>query len=89
MIERETAGEEAMKSLFAWTALAVGIAVIVAVAIAMLLLWNSFGPSQISPVGWLAMGLGIVATLALAAGLISAMLISYRRGYDERVGPDR
>jgi hypothetical protein len=78
-----------MNSLFAWASMAAGIAVVAAIAIAMAMFWNSLGPSQISLVGWLALGLGIVATLALAGGLITAMLLSNRRGYDDQVRHDR
>ncbi len=72
-----------MGSMFTWVAAAAGIAVLVAVATAMAMFWNTLGPSQISLAGWLALFLGIVLTLALAAGLMAAMVISNRRGYDE------
>ena len=78
-----------MNSRFAWASMAVGVAIVIAIAVAMTMFWNSLGPSQISLAGWLALSLGIVATLALAGGLITAMLISNRRGYDERVRHDR
>jgi hypothetical protein len=78
-----------MSSICARASMAVGIAFVVAIAIAMAMLWNSFGPSQIDLVGWLALGFGIVATLALAGGLLAAMFISNRRGYDDRIGRDR
>ena len=78
-----------MNSICAWASMAVGIAVVLAIAIAMATFWNSLGPSQIDLVGWLALGFGIVATLALAGGLLAAMFISNRRGYDDRIGRDR
>jgi hypothetical protein len=45
--------------------------------------WSAIGGSGISPAGWLAMALGILATLALGIGLMSLVFISNRRGYDE------
>jgi hypothetical protein len=45
--------------------------------------WISFGASEISGAGWLAMGLGVVATLALGIGLMALVFISSRHGYDE------
>jgi len=38
---------------------------------------------EISGAGWLAMGLGVVATLALGIGLMALVFISSRHGYDE------
>ncbi|MGH7116103.1 MAG: hypothetical protein ACREE9_16630 [Stellaceae bacterium] len=72
-----------MGSMFTWAAAAAGIAVVVAVAVAMAMLWNTLGPSQISLAGWVALFIGIVLTLAMAGGLLAAMVISNRRGYDE------
>ncbi len=46
-------------------------------------LWTGIGDSEISGAGWLAMGLGVVATLALGIGLMALVFISSRRGYDE------
>jgi hypothetical protein len=42
-----------------------------------------------STAGWVAMALGIVATLALGVGLMALVFISNRRGYDEPDGPQR
>jgi len=70
-------------SIFTWIAGAIGIAVLVAVVVAMVRLWNALGPSEISPTGWVALALGIVVTLALGVGLVAAMLISHHRGYDD------
>jgi hypothetical protein len=36
--------------------------------------------------GWIALGLGIGATLALAAGLLGLIFYSHRRGYDDDAG---
>ena len=45
--------------------------------------WTGIGDSEISVAGWLAMGLGVVVTLALGIGLMALVFISSRRGYDE------
>lgn len=50
--------------------------------------WVSLSDVRIDVNGWIAMGLGIVATLALGLGLIALMLWSERHGYDERAGLD-
>ena len=36
--------------------------------------------------GWIAFGLGVGVTLLLAAGLLSLVFISHRRGYDDDAG---
>ena len=46
-------------------------------------LWIGIGDSDISTAGWLAMGLGVIVTLALGIGLMALVFISSRRGYDE------
>jgi len=65
---------------------AVGAAVIAVAAVAIVIgtFWNGLGASEMSPAGWLALGLGVVVTLALGIGLMSLMFISSRRGYDDR-----
>ncbi len=39
--------------------------------------------------GWLAMGLGVAATLALGLGLMRLVYLSNRRGYDARAAERR
>jgi hypothetical protein len=51
--------------------------------------WSGIGNSEISLAGWLAMGFGIVVTLALGIGLMALVFFSSRRGYDEAAGGDR
>ena len=58
------------------------VAAVAAVAAAIAGFLERLGASQISFAGWLAMGFGIVVTLALGIGLMSLMFISSRRGYD-------
>ena len=55
----------------------------VAVAAVIAVVWVSFGDSGMSAAGWIAMGLGILATLGLGAALMALVFISSRRGYDE------
>lgn len=64
---------------------AAAIAAVAALAIVILRAWNAMGPSQISTAGWLAMGFGVVASLALGIGLMSAIFYSSRHGYDDEV----
>jgi hypothetical protein len=72
-----------------WIAMAIAGAVVLAVVCAIRDLWASLGGSEISLAGWLAMGLGIVVTLALGIGLMTLVFISSRRGYDELGHSDR
>jgi hypothetical protein len=46
-------------------------------------LWRQLGDTGMSTGGWIAMALGILATLALGIGLMSLVFISSRRGYDD------
>ena len=46
-------------------------------------MWAGIGDSDISGAGWLAMCLGVIATLALGVGLMALVFISNRRGYDD------
>jgi hypothetical protein len=46
--------------------------------------WQSIGDVQISGLGLIALGLGVVLSVVLGAGLMALMFFSSRRGYDER-----
>ena len=66
-------------------AIAIGLAVAAAVAGAAafsLGLWQSVGVSSMSLAGWIAMILGVLASLAVV-GLMALVFYSSRRGYDE------
>jgi hypothetical protein len=76
------------QSFLTWIAVAVAGAAVLAVAVVIFEFWNGIGGSEISLAGWLAMGFGIVVTLALGIGLMSLVFISSRRGYDEAVRRD-
>jgi hypothetical protein len=70
---------------FARSSVAVVIAgaATLAVAVVVATLWTGIGDSDISPAGWIAMGLGVIVTLALGIGLMALVFISSRRGYDD------
>lgn len=70
-----------------WIAVAVAVAVVIAVIAAVFGLWADLGDSGMSTGGWIAMLLGVLATLALGIGLMALVFISNRRGYDEPGGP--
>ena len=76
-------------STFTWIAGAIAAAAVLAVAVVIAEFWSGIGDSEISLAGWLAMGFGIVVTLALGVGLMSLVFISSRRGYDEAARRDR
>jgi hypothetical protein len=75
-----------MRPRTVWTIAAVAVAALGAVAIAVLRLWNALGASEITPLGWLAMGFGVVVASALGIGLMALMFISSRRGFDDVEG---
>jgi dipeptide/tripeptide permease len=66
-----------------WIAVAVALAAVIAVAVVIAGVWTTLGDSGMSAAGWIAMGLGILATLGLGAALMALVFISNRRGYDE------
>ena len=61
-----------------------GALLIVSLAVA-LFLWFDLGEVDIGLHGMLAMGLGIVLTLALGIGLMALVFYSSRQGYDDRM----
>jgi len=72
-----------MRAASTWGAVAIATAVVAAVAIVTGVFWDQLGASDISVAGWLAMGFGVIVTLALGVGLMTLMFISNRRGYDD------
>ena len=73
------------------TRIAVAIVVVAVLALVGVIaeFWSGIGNSEISLAGWLAMGFGVVVTLALGIGLMALVFFSSRRGYDEAAGGDR
>jgi hypothetical protein len=72
-----------VKSTFSWVAAAVACAVVLVLGFLIAATWTGLGDSEISTAGWLAMGLGVIVTLALGIGLMALVFFSNRRGYDE------
>jgi hypothetical protein len=72
-----------MKSTLSWVAAAIAGAVVLVIGFFIAAQWAGLGDSEISGAGWLAMGLGVIVTLALGIGLMALIFISNRRGYDE------
>jgi len=62
---------------------------VLAIGIVIASAWIAIGDSEISGAGWLAMALGVTATLALGVALMALVFISSRRGYDEVAGKGR
>ena len=54
-----------MKPTLSWVAVAVAGAVVLVIGFLIAALWIGIGDSEISGAGWLAMGLGVIVTLAL------------------------
>ena len=72
-----------MKSTLSWLAAAIAGVVVLVIGFFIAAQWAGIGDSEISGAGWLAMGLGVILTLALGIGLMALVFISSRRGYDE------
>ncbi len=72
-----------MKPALNWVAVVIAAAVVLIIGIVIAAEWTGIGDSDISGAGWLAMGLGVIVTLALGVGLMALVFISNRRGYDE------
>ena len=66
-----------------WIAVTIAAAGLGGVAAFVAIIWGEIGDVGLSTGGWIAMALGIVATLALGIGLMALVFISSRRGYDE------
>jgi hypothetical protein len=50
--------------------------------------WRELGDVAISGQGYVALTLGIVATVGLGVGLMWLVYFSHRRGYDDEAGGD-
>jgi hypothetical protein len=72
-----------VKSTLSWIVAAIACAVVLVLGFLIAALWVGIGDSEISGAGWLAMGLGVIVTLALGIGLMALVFISSRRGYDD------
>ena len=66
-----------------WIAIAVAAVAVIGVVAMVAGLWGAIGDSGMSAAGWVAMLLGILATMGLGIGLMALVFISNRRGYDE------
>jgi hypothetical protein len=54
-----------------------------AVVVVAVVNWTGIGDAGLDLNGWIALSLGVVATLGLGIGLMALVFISNRRGYDE------
>lgn len=50
--------------------------------------WSELREVELGIHGWLALGLGVGATLILGVGLMALVYHSHRHGYDDRAGRD-
>ena len=66
-----------------WIAVAAAVAVVILLIVVITQLWTGLGDSGMSAGGWVALVLGVLATLALGIGLMALVFISSRRGYDD------
>jgi hypothetical protein len=78
-----------MKTSTIWIAIFGAVLAVAVVGVVAAQLWRAVGNSTISPLGWLALGFGVTATLALGIGLMALVFISNRYGYDDPEHRDR
>jgi hypothetical protein len=78
-----------MRSLTSWIAAGGALLLVAVVVVIAVVNWSGIGDAGIDLNGWIALGLGVVATLALGIGLMSLVFISNRRGYDEPPREDK
>jgi hypothetical protein len=50
--------------------------------------WDQLGSTEMDVQGYVALGLGVLATLVIGGGLMGLVFYSSRHGYDERAGGD-
>ena len=77
-----------MKLSTTWLAVLGAVLAVAIVAAVSVWNWNVIGNSGIDLNGWIALVLGVLATLAVGVGLMALIFISNRRGYDEPPGKD-
>jgi hypothetical protein len=78
-----------VKRASSWIAVAAAAAAVAIVGAASIVNWGSGDNVGISLNGWIALILGVLATLGVGVGLMTLVFISNRRGYDEPPGKDR
>jgi hypothetical protein len=78
-----------MKKASSWIAASAAALFVAAVAAIAVANWSGIGDAGIDLNGWIALVLGVLATLALGIGLMTLVFISNRRGYDEPPREDR
>ena len=66
-----------------WIAVAAAVVVVIAMSAVVVHRWVGIGDAQISAGGWVALGLGVLFTVALGVGLMALVFFSSRRGYDD------
>jgi hypothetical protein len=75
-----------MRRFSSWIAVGLAGVVVAILIIVSASNWIGIGNAGISVNGWIALVLGVVATLAVGGGLMALVFISSRRGYDEPPG---
>jgi hypothetical protein len=78
-----------MKKASSWIAAGGAVLFVVAVAAVAIVNWSGVGDAGIDLNGWIALVLGVLATLALGIGLMTLVFISNRRGYDDPSREDK
>ena len=62
---------------------------LVATVIYSVRIWGELDDTSMSSAGYVALGIGVVAAMAVGAGLMGLVFYSSRHGYDEGAGEDQ
>jgi hypothetical protein len=68
------------KSGVAVAVAAIAMAIVIGIAVVN---WQEIGDTGIDLSGWIALILGVLATVGLGVGLMTLIFVSNRRGYDD------
>jgi len=72
-----------MRGRLSWIATGIAALVVAVLIFVSIDNWQRIGGTGISLNGWIALGLGVVVTMAVGVGLMLLIFISNRRGYDD------
>ncbi|HEX3883604.1 MAG TPA: hypothetical protein VHW66_13165 [Stellaceae bacterium] len=78
-----------MRRYAMWVGVAIAAVCVLGAATVSAGFWRSLADTEISWQGWLAMGLGVLFSLAVGIGLMALVFFSNRHGYDDQSRNDR
>jgi hypothetical protein len=66
-----------------WFAIIVLLGFLIGAIVYAVQAWTAMGDVQVSPLGWIFMGLGVVVTILVGGGLMALVFYSSRHNYDQ------